>query len=244
MLHNHIDILGNKRVFIFGDVHGRYDLIAKCKSVLGIKEDDIKVFLSDVIDRGPENLKCFLEAYKKENTYSVIGNHEWMMVNGFIFDNVDWYRCWLSNGGLATLNEVGDEGCEWMANSVKDFPTCLTININNKILGFSHAGWPVELSHISPIDLSNIGFNENYIKHLEEVLVWDRKSLEEINGGHDIGPVLGVDYMFHGHSYVKEPLMHYNRIYMDTGSVFNGNLTVAILEPDGDLWFYSTLEED
>ncbi len=48
----------------------------------------------------------------------------------------------------------------------------------------------------------------------------------------------------HGHSYVKTPIINANRVYMDTGSVFNNNLTFAYFDMDGGLQFYSTLEED
>lgn len=244
MLYQHIDIEEGKRIFIFGDLHGEYKLVEKAKIILGIREEDIKVFLSDTIDRGTQNLKCFNEAYSKDNTFAVMGNHEEALVRGFINNERDYYQLWLRNGGLSTLNEVGDDGCEWMAQKIKDLPKCLTISCGKKKYAFSHAGWPVELSEISPFDLPKMRYNSKQEDFISSILMWDRKAIEEINQGYDIGPVKGIDYIFHGHTFVKKPIIHHNRVYIDTGSVFTGNLTVCVIEPDNEIWFYSTGEDD
>lgn len=244
MLYKHIDIDKGHRIFIFGDLHGDYDMVKKAKRVLGVQEKDIKIFLSDTIDRGKENLKCFKEAYTKDNTFAVMGNHEDALVKGFLNNDREYYQLWLRNGGLATLNEVGDEGCEWMAQIIKDVPKCLTITCGDKKYAFSHAGWPVELSQISPFDLPKMKYTGKQEDFISNILMWDRNTINEIQQGFDVGAVKGVDYIFHGHTFVEEPLVHHNRVYIDTGSVFTGNLTVCVIEPDNEMWFYSTGEDD
>jgi serine/threonine protein phosphatase 1 len=43
----------------------------------------------------------------------------------------------------------------------------------------------------------------------------------------DLGAVI-----VHGHTPVKEPVVRHNRIAIDTGAVFGGKLTCAVLEAD------------
>ncbi|MFP9170366.1 hypothetical protein ACLI2G_16485, partial [Enterococcus faecalis] len=43
----------------------------------------------------------------------------------------------------------------------------------------------------------------------------------------EVPPVNGVDFVFHGHTGVPYPILYQNRVYLDTGGVFNGQLTVA-----------------
>ncbi|QXN67648.1 hypothetical protein [Klebsiella phage vB_Kpn_3] len=97
------------------------------------------------------------------------------------------------------------------------------------------------------------------------VLLWDRDVIQEIGfnlskqgAKHpyfqryarfkdertvEVPEVESVDFVFHGHTGVPYPILYKNRVYLDTGGVFNGQLTVAspVL---GQLYTFTTNRDD
>lgn len=94
---------------VVGDIHGRMDLfqmlldmISKRKDLDGYK----KVFLGDMVDRGPDSFSV-VDTIKKltetEGAIALLGNHENMLItyaNAKFFNKRD---IWLYNGGVKTM---------------------------------------------------------------------------------------------------------------------------------------------
>ncbi len=240
----------NQRVFIVSDLHGMKSLYDKGCKELGITKDDMVVFCGDYIDRGPNNFACVVEAVKGNNRYGVIGNHEDMLIKGILKGEREWAECWLSNGGIETLKEVGEQGLVLLAELCEQLPTVIEINHRGRKIGVVHAGIPLRDGGREFTWGEVCGLAETSEKYRHE-LVWDRNALatcqyEAANTKNPNMPesILGVDYLFHGHSYVKKPEVYGNRIYIDTGSVFNGKVCFAWIENDRTLGWYRTSDWD
>lgn len=233
----------DKELYIIGDLHGCYDLYKKGSHVLGIRDEDVVISLGDLTDRGTDNFKCVVEFTRKENRYAIRGNHEDMMIRGLIDNLREYYECWYQNGGHTVVDEVNIEGAELLAEMVKDLPVVLLVHHRGRKLAFIHGGWPSVFEYLALPDIPVQKMAPNMEAGFAEMLMWDRDMVECAKEGMKLPLVKGVDYVFHGHSYVKKPLINGNRVYMDTGSCFNGNLTFAYFTFT-NLEFYSTLEDD
>mgnify|MGYP001374003596 CR=1 FL=1 len=94
-------------VWVIGDVHGYYNTLELLLKNLKLKSDDVVILLGDLIDRGPRSAHVVKYARESENTHTVRGNHEQMMIDGFdekLFfkdSNID-SRIWYHNGGINT----------------------------------------------------------------------------------------------------------------------------------------------
>ena len=75
---------GNK-VWVIGDVHGYRRSLERLVSQLDLEENDILICLGDMVDRGPDSVGVVELFIDQENWYSLLGNHEEMMV-------IDWSK--------------------------------------------------------------------------------------------------------------------------------------------------------
>ena len=94
-------------VWVIGDVHGYYNTLESLLKSLELKRDDVVVLLGDLIDRGPRSAHVVKYVKESDNTHTIRGNHEQMMIDGFdeksFFKdlNID-SRIWYHNGGIDT----------------------------------------------------------------------------------------------------------------------------------------------
>lgn len=91
----------SKRYLIFGDIHGRMDQVMDCLNKANYDSaKDIVMSVGDMIDRGPDSIAVVNNFKGHENWYSILGNHEHMVLTP------DYNNIWLSNGGITTLDEL------------------------------------------------------------------------------------------------------------------------------------------
>jgi serine/threonine protein phosphatase 1 len=239
-----------ERLFIIGDAHGCYDIYRQGVKELGITEDDWVISVGDLIDRGKQNSKMLLEFISKPKRKAVIGNHESLAVEGLA--ERGYYDCWLGNGGDKTIKEVGEDGYHSLVKSIlESMPIILEILYRGKTIGIIHGGVP---------PIFDRGFDkapdwqEDVVKRATdntsytETLLWDRDALEanryekkrKIGRKNFLPSVVGIDYVFHGHTYVNDPEVYGNRYYIDTGSVFNGHLTFCWFDENMNVQYYTT----
>ncbi|XP_033748033.1 bis(5'-nucleosyl)-tetraphosphatase PrpE [asymmetrical]-like [Pecten maximus] len=72
------DVIGNRSVFVIGDVHGCYDELLELLSLAESEEQDrpiLPVFVGDLINKGPKNADV-LQKIKSMEAYAVRGNHD------------------------------------------------------------------------------------------------------------------------------------------------------------------------
>lgn len=211
-----------------GDVHGRLDLLSDlygeivAHSLVKAAERRVLLHLGDYVDRGPHS-KGVIERVRKGlpgfESISLLGNHEALMLD--FLDAKPESEWWLGKGigGSETLqsfgidprtavddlaavkSKIGSETIAWLRN--------LKYSYTEGGFFFAHAG-------VRPgVPIS---------KQSDEDLIWIRG--EFTTSSRDFG--LRV---VHGHSPAREPEIKRNRIGLDTGAVWTGRLTAALIDP-------------
>ena len=96
-----------RSVWVVGDVHGHFRTLEALVGRLDLGEGDAIVMLGDLIDRGPKSAHVVRYVRGTERVFSIRGNHEQMMIEGF--DESSFFkdrsveaRVWYQNGGMAT----------------------------------------------------------------------------------------------------------------------------------------------
>ena len=67
-------------VWVIGDIHGYADTFVALLGNLNLNSRDRVVLLGDLVDRGPRSCEVIRIARENEQIYSVLGNHEQMML--------------------------------------------------------------------------------------------------------------------------------------------------------------------
>ena len=100
-------------VWVIGDVHGHADTLAALLESLNLDSLDRVVLLGDLIDRGPKSCEVIRIARENPRIFSVLGNHEEMMLLSFDADNIEIMTAqqsgWFYVGGRATAQSYIDE---------------------------------------------------------------------------------------------------------------------------------------
>lgn len=164
------------RDFVIGDLHGAYSVFENLLDNLKFDRSVDRMFsVGDLIDRGPENLKC-LELIKEPWFHSVLSNHEKMMID--FFNGGPSGHFWRNNGGnwaleaqLAHINKIPVSDLSEVAlkimyasSLVEDLPFLITVDlISGKKIHILHAELPYgkivpggkELAPITDADLAD-----------------------------------------------------------------------------------------
>jgi serine/threonine protein phosphatase 1 len=204
------------RTYAIGDIHGRADLLIALLEAIRLAHPVHSagklIFLGDLVDRGPDSAKtiAIVRALQNATRQGVVeclrGNHEQMMI--------DWFRSgddlWLTNGGLATIESFGllhgndaalAEAVAWM----EALPTWR----EDEAHIYVHAG----LRPKRPID-----------QQQDQDRLWIREGF--LNVDYDFGK-----HVIHGHTpRLEGPERRSFRTNIDTGAVYGGALTGAILD--------------
>jgi serine/threonine protein phosphatase 1 len=219
------------RIYAFGDIHGRADLLEKMFTVIDADlsrsppERPIEVYLGDYVDRGPysrETLDLLIERSRSHETVCLRGNHEAYYLD--VLRDPTKLSAWRQIGGLQTLMSYGiqpplhpndDEQLELIrvlkATMPPDHLQFLQDLKPSFLCGdffFVHAG-------IRP----GIPLEEQQ----EHDLLWIRD--EFLDSEEDFGK-----FIVHGHTPVREPDIRANRANIDTGAYATGNLTLLTIQ--------------
>jgi len=227
----------NMEKIIVGDVHGEHDKLEGLLNKYNIdKKNTFIISVGDIIDRGPKIAECCEDFLTKENYDMCIGNHEDFMLarnNRSVFPN------WLANGGQQTINQLGFDTVDLVSQEILDrIPVILEIEHRGKTFGIVHA----EISNrYQTIDWQEIikraHTDEDYLSDL----IWSRYTINQViqaqtfGGVADIPPVSGIDFVIHGHTGVRKPIINGNRIWIDT-LYQSGNITFARYNDQNNQW--------
>ena len=100
-------------VWAIGDVHGYADTLLALLDSLDLSSRDRVVLLGDLVDRGPRSCEVIRIARENPQIFSVLGNHEEMMLNSFDVENIETMTAqqtnWFYVGGRATNQSYIDE---------------------------------------------------------------------------------------------------------------------------------------
>ena len=93
-------------IYCMSDIHGMYSRFNKMLKKIDFKKSDTLYILGDVVDRGPEPVKCIKTIMENNNIKMIMGNHEDMMLRSIINNSEIYKKCWLLNGGGYTLCDI------------------------------------------------------------------------------------------------------------------------------------------
>jgi serine/threonine protein phosphatase 1 len=109
--------------YIVGDLHGCYDLLQRVLGEVGFDTTCDRLFsVGDLIDRGPDSLRC-LELLNEPWFYAVKGNHEDMML--------EFFQSYRRDGHLDDLKDVNHTrflwyGGTWVEHYFQADKRCMT----------------------------------------------------------------------------------------------------------------------
>lgn len=212
--------MARKQLFAIGDIHGCALELEQLLASLPLDEQSTIVFLGDYIDRGPNSRRVvdlILDLKQKYSVVTLKGNHE-AMFNEFQKDpSSSMAGFFVLNGGSATLAsyDKGQSEYDISAEHLSFFKN-LDLFYETEDFFFVHAGVP------------NVALNEIDPKVHSNELLWLRKTFHESSFRWE-------KLIVHGHTPVAKPEVTDKRINIDTGCVFQGQLT-AIELYSGELY--------
>lgn len=221
------------RDFVVGDIHGHFELFEQLLARVNFDDSCDRILsVGDAIDRGPESDRN-MEYYEKPWFYSVIGNHEAMLV-GSMKHVYGLYELWMHNGGEWS-DMVSDEELIEMAKFYETLPHAIDVETSRGHVGIVHADLPANLSwseFLTKLEADKL--KERDMK----TLLWSRdtyrklRMLQEYPGAIQETYVADVHRIYVGHSIVKTPSMFGNMMFIDTGAYNTGRLSAVDITND------------
>jgi serine/threonine protein phosphatase 1 len=197
-----------RRYFVVGDIHGCYQKLMGLLEQLDWKPggDDLLIFLGDYIDRGPQSYEVVDTlaglADQASNIVTLMGNHE------------DIFLRFVAGGAISP--SLHDNGLSAAVRNYADrkmpaehlrFLRGLLPYYETEEHIFVHAG----LRPGRPLASQNL-----------QDMLWIRE--EFLESDYDFGRLVVF-----GHTPFKQPFLAPGRLGLDTGAVFGGPLTCAVL---------------
>lgn len=196
--------------YVVGDIHGMYDLLMEGLKKVGFDKSCDRLFaVGDLIDRGPDSIKCLALCYEPW-FFTVRGNHEQMM-----FDYLLGYNdggMWVSNGGSWYITEECDDLNATIHDLSERLPYGIEVETDTGLVGIVHA------DVMRPVWTDNFKGEEEAATYM----LWSRSRAY----GHCNYKIEGIDRLYVGHTPLKKPEVIDNVHYIDVGSCFWNNLYI------------------
>ncbi|MCF3936541.1 serine/threonine protein phosphatase [Acuticoccus sp. M5D2P5] len=221
------------RVYAIGDIHGRLDLLHKMQQAIAvdIAENPVgrvtEIFLGDYVDRGEASNEviAFLSGPQPSGRERICltGNHEDALLASL--EDTEALSRWLSYGASATIRSYGVEPGDF-----RDDPPALQAAFRAALpadhLAFLR-GLPVH-HQIGDVFFVHAGIRPGIPidQQRREDMIWIR---DDFLRSREPLPV----HVVHGHTPVDYPDHRTYRTNIDTGAVYGGALTAAVIEGDG-----------
>lgn len=224
------------RIYAFGDIHGRADLLKKMFTVIDADlarnpvPRPIHVFLGDYVDRGPDSagtLDLLIDRGRHFETVCLKGNHEAYMLE--VLRDPGKLAEWRKFGGLSTLMAYGlqpslnpdaDEQAELIQTLAKHMPDTHLRFLESLLPSFLCGDFFFVHAGVRP----GVPLKEQ----TEADMLWIRD--EFLDSKENFGK-----FIVHGHTPVREPDIRPNRVNIDTGAYATGNLTLLTIQGDSML---------
>jgi serine/threonine protein phosphatase 1 len=209
--------MANSVTFAIGDVHGCFGKLESLITILNLLSEAEYarfVFIGDYVDRGPntrEVIDFLIESQRREKRRFIClrGNHETMLLNATIKKRSERdLMNWLANGGEQTLDSYGVNDPRALPTDHLAWMKALPLKYYDQKRLYVHAG---VRPGVSIMDQS------------EEDLLWIREPFLSSDNDHGA-------FVVHGHTPTESglPDLRSNRLNIDTGACFGGQLTAAI----------------
>lgn len=216
------------RVYAIGDVHGCLDRLTRLHAAIAVDleirpvADPLLLHIGDYIDRGPDSAQVigYLRGpspVRGARMVNLMGNHEDMLLTAIEAEDDVPASHWLSNGGRETLASWSLPHKLPRAAWGERIPAPDLAFLRGLALGHREGGYFFAHAGIRP----GVALERQDRRDL----MWIREPFLSFKG--DFGFVV-----VHGHTPGRTPVVRPNRIGIDTGAVYGGGLTCAVLETD------------
>ncbi|MER5006346.1 metallophosphoesterase [Atlantibacter hermannii] len=217
-IYERVDGSKYRNIWVIGDLHGCYsNLMGQLDSLQFDPEQDLIISVGDLVDRGSENVEC-LDLITQPWFRAVRGNHEQMMIDGLSeYGNVNH---WLCNGGGWFFNLDYDKEvlAKALVHKAAELPLIIELSTNGKTVVVCHADYPSD--------------EYQFGKQIDtEKVIWNRERISKSMDG-VTSEISGADLFIFGHTPARKPYKYSNQLYIDTGAVFCGNLTIVQVQGD------------
>lgn len=226
--------LAGLRLAVVGDIHGRVDLLKELHGRLdaeaqGFSLAPIEIYLGDYVDRGPHSsqvIDALIARGQQRHVICLMGNHERMLLRAL--SDPEGVMLWLQNGGEHTLCSYGLNASDVRAAAQQD--PMLLCRALREIIPRAHLAFLETLAFhfaIGGFVFVHAGIRPGVAlrDQREHDLLWIREAFLESTADHGFVVV-------HGHTPVPAPEFLRNRINLDTGAVFTGNLTCLLISDE------------
>jgi serine/threonine protein phosphatase 1 len=215
--------------YAIGDVHGRDDLLAmlhaRIEAVHRLRHEGkpgVIVYVGDYIDRGAKSAQVIDRVMRGVPGFTSVclkGNHEQLMMDCLDTDDPTVWTNWLDNGGWETMDSLG------LAEESAGDSLALA-----KALGSGRLQWldALKLTYqAGPYLFVHAGIvpGRPLTQQKEKDLIWIRDHFLDSEEDHGF-------IVVHGHTPSEMPELKANRINVDTGASFYGQLTAVALGGD------------
>lgn len=231
-------------IYAVGDVHGEIDLLEKLLKEIASDapkgEDNILIFIGDYVDRGPDSravIDMLMRGIDGFETICLKGNHEVIFVD-FVTDpqarpGSTWFRD--MNGGRETIASYGID-----PDAVID-----VVDDQDKVAELLS---PIPSDHIAWMDDLPVSYRHNgyFFVHAgvrpgvplehqsEDDMMWIRDRFLKSRKNHGA-------LVIHGHTPKRSAEIRKNRINIDTGACYWGELTAVALSEEEEPRFLSVM---
>lgn len=255
-VHETLVVPDTANLFFVGDIHGCNDMLDDALKLAGYKDKrDYVICAGDLIDRGKQNLQVLARFLYNPRFRSVRGNHDQFMIGGdyanWMYNGGSWA---INDMDTDTIKGIAADMAQKLPVFLTVLHRGKKYGVVHAGIPFQYKecgnevytpNWDEIIQKIEASKLDKYDHPAHYI----EPYIWDRDVIQEIGfnlarqgAEHpyfqryagfkeelimEVPPVEGVDFVFHGHTGIPYPILYQNRVYLDTGGVFNGKLTVA-----------------
>lgn len=215
-IYEKIDGSNFRNIHVVGDLHGCYTNLMNQLDALNFDtKQDLLISVGDLVDRGAENVEC-MELTTFPWFKAVRGNHEQMMLDALSeYGNVNH---WIANGGGWFFYQDFDKERQAKAllHSIAELPLIIELTTGERTIVICHADYPRDDYHFgAQVDA--------------EKVIWNRERISDSMDGL-LKEIKGADLFIFGHTPARSPLHYANQLYIDTGAVFCGKLTIRQLQ--------------
>lgn len=206
--------------YFVGDIHGCYEQLMEALEKIKFNPDvDRLISVGDLVDRGSDSVKC-LNLLKELWFHAVSGNHEDMMIKSF---RHEWpTHNYIQNGGRWFFHLPYEQQEELVLLADTKMPLVIEVETDIGTIGVIHANAPDDWQKYHQLNDDEDFFDDALV----EDTIWGRRRIY----GNQSGRVKGIDYVVVGHTPVEDVTVLENIVYIDTGAVYDGSLTILSVD--------------